>query len=563
MPWPTPDETKSEYISRAIPAIMKDTGKDSKTAAAQAYGMWKQKKPRKREGIDLNQAYEYTVHEDDFPDARAFRFTTEDDTPYTVFLNIDDLKLTEPSPRVMNVLFGVDKGKKGVDYSRREVGVRTMYRILATVVKCILQTLNDDPLILMITFISDNEEDALSSKRGRFQAYSTMAKQLAEYLEWKSHVTVADSNWFVRYSVIHPSLSQDEDVDDWISLEEKSSKLIDRVDHEDAHGFYHIIQEGISSKYWNNGGPTRDQNWHKTFTDINQGDAGIELQQGFDLNKREALYLNRTPKDKGYTKMDKNLDNLGYLDWVTIAGTHHKGPIVEADGNIAYVDCEICGRTIPVEDGMYALEEATAELDEDVGMSGDFQAHAPEHMLTGSPISLRTGRSGETGLSRAKRGTLKDDSWDSAYRKTISNSFLREEIYAVAKDQLPLQGGSNLKTRLLGKNVVMVVTDPVTKGNPVDAMPGPPSGFIAYGRGGILKNQLWIDGGPGGSPDGHKSGTTMGFYWGVTREAQRGGQRVLMLRGRSGATLEQYEAFFRNNLDLILRDTVGKIPPAR
>ena len=48
MPWPKKGEKKSHYISRAIPEIMADKDKDSKQAAGQAYGMWKQKKPAKK-----------------------------------------------------------------------------------------------------------------------------------------------------------------------------------------------------------------------------------------------------------------------------------------------------------------------------------------------------------------------------------------------------------------------------------------------------------------------------------------------------------------------------------
>jgi hypothetical protein len=43
--------------------------------------------------------------------------------------------------------------------------------------------------------------------------------------------------------------------------------------------------------------------------------------------------------------------------WKTLRGESHRGPIVELDGNVAYVDCEICGKQIAVEDGAYDFKE--------------------------------------------------------------------------------------------------------------------------------------------------------------------------------------------------------------
>jgi len=43
--------------------------------------------------------------------------------------------------------------------------------------------------------------------------------------------------------------------------------------------------------------------------------------------------------------------------WKTLRGESHRGPIVELDGNVAYIDCEICGERIAVEDGAYDFKK--------------------------------------------------------------------------------------------------------------------------------------------------------------------------------------------------------------
>lgn len=48
-------------------------------------------------------------------------------------------------------------------------------------------------------------------------------------------------------------------------------------------------------------------------------------------------------------------------DWKTLSGESHRGPIVELDGNVAYVDCEICGKRIAVEDGAYDFDNSLKE----------------------------------------------------------------------------------------------------------------------------------------------------------------------------------------------------------
>lgn len=51
------------------------------------------------------------------------------------------------------------------------------------------------------------------------------------------------------------------------------------------------------------------------------------------------------------------------VSWTTLRGETHKGPIVELDGNVAFVDCELCGKQIAVEDGAYDFTDE----DEDLG----------------------------------------------------------------------------------------------------------------------------------------------------------------------------------------------------
>jgi len=160
------------------------------------------------------------------------------------------------------------------------------------------------------------------------------------------------------------------------------------------------FKESISKKYyWKNGGPTRHQNKPGTFDDVNSHRAGMALDKGFDLNKREVTYSGtvvgealRENKEAGMRKDYGKLFQKMEQD---------KDP-----------------------DGLSAFFNS---LEEDmgggvVGLSGDFQAHAPEHMLSmnGVPSSSHNKGTGNT-----KHGKIEDHSWDSAYTRTRSEDYLR------------------------------------------------------------------------------------------------------------------------------------------
>lgn len=509
------------------------------------------------EGVNLDHAYPISIGEYDHEEYRDLHFEIEDGTDYVIYLTIDEIYAPGPGGEdsisevegklVMSVSFGVYGGTLGdIDYHRRDVGTRTMYRILATVMKAVVEEAERSQ-ISAIVFAADKEEKQISRRR----AYRVIAEQAAKFFDWRYMISeygvIAET-----YYVFTPDLTEEDIIALLVQNEDLSANTVDDAISQafeilDTVEIHQPLHEGIGKMYWKNGGPTRTQNDITSFDDIKSGKAGAELLKGFDLSKREVHYLGPVLGDELVTRIAEK--GMGRF-------------MEDSKRFFESKDYAALLQKMKAEKDPDELSDFFNSLEEDVGMSANFQLHAPEHMLPGSPITLRTGKAGEVGLRKAKRGAVEDDSWDGAYNKTVSRSFLREEVFQVTKNQLPQQAAS-MKPRLLSKNVVMIVTDPDTKGNPVDVQPGPPAGFIAYGRGGVLKGQLWIDGGAGGSPDGHKSGTTMGFYWGVTREPQRGGQRVLVLRGRNGATPQQYETFFRNNLDLILKDTVGKIPPAR
>jgi hypothetical protein len=121
-----------------------------------------------------------------------------------------------------------------------------------------------------------------------------------------------------------------------------------------------ILEEGISKKYYfKKGGPTRYQNVPNSFDDIEAGKAGPELAKGFDLNKREVRYLgpvvrhadqnDHLPSHLHESSYDNHLGDV--IEWDTLRGEKHRGPVVEFDGNIAFVDCELCGKQVALEDG--------------------------------------------------------------------------------------------------------------------------------------------------------------------------------------------------------------------
>ena len=85
---------------------------------------------------------------------------------------------------------------------------------------------------------------------------------------------------------------------------------------------------------------------------------GFDQQTVLIENEGWGFYCVFTLKDPN--KPDHYIESslIGKIaDWKTLSGESHRGPIVELDGNVAYVDCEICGKRIAVEDGAYDFDE--------------------------------------------------------------------------------------------------------------------------------------------------------------------------------------------------------------
>lgn len=89
---------------------------------------------------------------------------------------------------------------------------------------------------------------------------------------------------------------------------------------------------------------------------------------------------------------------------------------------------------------------------------------------------------------------------------------------------------------------------------------GIPKELEAYGRGGFYPNgQIFIDGGPNGSAQGHPNTIKNGFYWGADYEAKWGNkQGVFYLRGRAGTNLE--EILDTNLLSQIMELVFKRLP---
>lgn len=310
-----------------------------------------------QEGVDLNRAYDFKPGHYDSPDFHQFDFTTDSGTSYKIVLSIDDIYYRDDSPKFMEILFGDMDDEGAPNYKRREVGIKEMYRILATVVKAVFECLNENPLILALVFDADKGEDT-EHNDSRQRSYRTMASQLAKYLEWNYAVS-SKSATNEKYYVVCPKLPE-EMIEEMLRHEVFSSmnKPVDK----DLVAKLRGMKEGISKKYYfKDGGPTRYQNTPNSFDDVNSHRAGMALDKGFDLNKREVCYSGPVVGDRIHTIHESMEDeHLGdILEWDTLRGEKHKGPVVEFDGNIVFVDCEICGQVVAIEDGGDMLQEST------------------------------------------------------------------------------------------------------------------------------------------------------------------------------------------------------------
>jgi len=96
--------------------------------------------------------------------------------------------------------------------------------------------------------------------------------------------------------------------------------------------------------------------------------------------------------------------------------------------------------------------------------------------------------------------------------------------------------------KLLIKGITVVMVD---EGAPPDVHGIPPNDD-AYGRGGFINGQLWVDGGPSGSAQGHKNLTKEGFYWAAEQS-----KKILWIRGRAGTNSSVLESNLLNIIDAV------------
>lgn len=163
-----------------------------------------------REGINLDHAYPTRHGRYDSADTPHYDFETETGIMYRAMFNVENIYVRDYSSKSMSVLFGTavidDDGNEEFSYERVNVGPRIMYRVLATIVKLILEKLNEDPLILAITFDADKSEDT-EHHNSRQRSYRSMAAQLAKYLGWNYAIT--GDNGAEMYYVVCPQLSEE------------------------------------------------------------------------------------------------------------------------------------------------------------------------------------------------------------------------------------------------------------------------------------------------------------------------------------------------------------------
>jgi hypothetical protein len=492
------------------------------------------------EGVNLDHAYPIRIGEYDHEEYRDLHFEIEDGTEYVIYLVMDEIYspgsggideiAEEPGKLAMLVTFGVYGGTLGdVDYHRREVPIRTMYRIMATVMKAVVDQVKQSK-VDSIVFAADKQEQETSRRR----SYRTIAEQAAKYFDWRYMVS-NNGSYAETYYIFSPRLTEEDIVALLIQSEDLAASTTEEAINQafdllDQLEIKQPLHEGIGKMYWKNGGPTRYQNNPTSFDDIKAGKAGPELSKGFDLNKREVHYMGPVLSDEmstriveeravksiefkfpsnliGYTDIHSSSQIQGILNAFgrgvvfpngeirigTIGSTHmnlsggradtkrfywgyragqgsmpgtvyivakssmedqifkHKQilPLIltqifnmlklnVATGGLRFM--EDTERFIESKDYSALLQKMKNEkdpeglddffnsLDEDVGMSTNFQLHTPEHMLSGgNPIALRTGKPGETGLSKAKRGRVEDDSWDGAYSRTVTQNYLRDK----------------------------------------------------------------------------------------------------------------------------------------
>lgn len=124
--------------------------------------------------------------------------------------------------------------------------------------------------------------------------------------------------------------------------------------------------------------------------------------------------------------------------------------------------------------------------------------------------------------------------------------------------RFPVTGNTKTGKKLLNYRGIRII---IVGESPPPDVHGIPKGLEAYGRGGEIDGNLWIDGGSQGSTTGHPNSIKNGFYWGadydaiesVGKEKKKG---AIYLRGRAGTS----DSFLENNLIKILDMIFKKLP---
>jgi hypothetical protein len=102
---------------------------------------------------------------------------------------------------------------------------------------------------------------------------------------------------------------------------------------------------------------------------------------------------------------------------------------------------------------------------------------------------------------------------------------LKEQVYE-------LKNHDNKSMNSLRRKGYSLLITPTESNRFCPDVHGIPDGYIAYGRGGVRKdNTLFLDGGPNGSSNGHPNDIKNGFYWGAF--TTKDGHGIVAIRGRA------------------------------
>ena len=131
--------------------------------------------------------------------------------------------------------------------------------------------------------------------------------------------------------------------------------------------------------------------------------------------------------------------------------------------------------------------------------------------------------------------------------RNIKENIKNFERYYERQFKINPNSQSRQSKKLLMRGITVIMID---EGLPPDVHGIPPNDD-AYGRGGFINGQLWVDGGPQGSASGHPSSVKAGFYWAADQD-----KRILWIRGRAGTDADVLE----KNLLAIIDAVFPRIP---